>query len=112
MALLAWTLLATNAMAGPLRMLDAMPMTASQAPVAHCDGMPMQPGIRHHGPATPMGHGDCCHGGCHCLLTCNVMLAVPRLTVLVPLPHPAAPGVVPVGARQEPATPPLRPPIA
>ena len=80
----------------------------------HCDGMAQMNGValKHAMPSGPMGQGDCCHGGCHCLSTPGVVLAVPFAgggvaPGMVPLPVRSAPGV-PAST----AAPPLRPPIA
>lgn len=118
MALLAWTMLASGAMAAMPGMTATMGMaTMMQTPASHafaqnCDGMPMERiGSNHQAPVMPMGHGGCCQGGCHCPSTCNGVLAAPcPLTSALPL-HAVIPTFVPVAPALTPPAPPLRPPI-
>lgn len=116
-ALLAWIMLASGAFAAPLQGWNAMKMamTTPTAPLhttTDCDGMPMQQAATQQIPTAPMGHGECCHGGCACMTACNAVLAVPRLTIAVSLPRFATPVFATVGPAQLPSAPPLRPPIA
>jgi hypothetical protein len=67
---------------------------------------------RRHAPETPMGSGDCCHGGCHCAFACSVALSVPRLAVAGPWQQAAFPIAAPANPVPALSAPPLRPPIA
>lgn len=119
LALLAWTSLSFGAVAWPMPMAGAnepslrMQVMSSHAAIAQCDGMPIVHTALNHSqaPVMPMGQGDCCHGGCHCLFACTGALAVPLLTTPTffappPLPHLAATSLL-----SALAVPPLRPPI-
>jgi hypothetical protein len=119
-ALLAWTTLAFGA---PLQTVGVASMdsysqvSASRTSAVHCDGMSMPVSAMHaaaqrgHAPTMPAGHGDCCHGGCHCASACNAVLTVPRLATLAPVPHAALQIAAPVAPASMPEVPPLRPPI-
>lgn len=117
MALFAWVMLASGALAAPARLAGMLPVD-SIATAAHCEGMPapgtstLSTGYQNHTPGMPVGHGDCCHGGCHCSSVCNAVLMVPRLTTTVPAGYVPLPVSVPVDPALLPAAPPLRPPIA
>jgi len=87
---------------------------ASHASGPDADGMSMvHAAMRHgHAPSTPMGHGDCCRGSCHCLSACNAALAVPRLVAVETFARASLPTTATVDTVRAPMTPPLRPPIA
>ncbi|MGH8192712.1 MAG: hypothetical protein ACREP2_14870 [Rhodanobacteraceae bacterium] len=117
LGVLAWLMLATSSLQAAPLMIEAQPFVAAHAAATvheHCNELPAarmasQPG---HAPAMPMGHGDCCHGGCHCLAACGAVITVPRSMALqqfapVPLPRFASTDPIPTLA-----APPLRPPIA
>jgi hypothetical protein len=117
MALLAWT---TFAFGMPVispsgdhaRMAPPHAQVADTS--ANCHDMQMASGGSHHHPvpAAPMGHGDCCHAGCHCLFTCNAVLAVPFAQPGLSPPDRLVPTPRLVHVRPAALAPPLRPPIA
>lgn len=114
MALLAWTVLAF----GMPTMPRHAPATQSHAQVAktcaHGQDMAMAGAESHHqgAPGTRMGHGDCCHGGCHCLSACNAALLVPfAATGVMPEHNPPRASII-ADVLTAMAAPPLRPPIA
>ena len=117
MAMLAWTALAFGmSVISPSGGHAPMsgPHTQFTETSSHCHGMTMASAGSHlhPAPAVPMGHGDCCHAGCHCLSACNAVLVVPASPLgLLP---PGAPAPTPLLAHVRPAglAPPLRPPIA
>lgn len=118
MALLAWAMLAWGATAMPMQMDGAIAAASAQpadphASAAGCDGLQVAHTAPHRDPVPPpMGSGDCCHGGCHCLSACNAVLAVPRFVVAGPWSHAAFPVAAPADPVPVPGAPPLRPPIA
>lgn len=118
MALLAWTSLAFGASLGPMPMsaasMTGSPVqTTSHAASAQCDGTPIVHAASHHGhaPAMPIGHGDCCQSGCHCLAACGAVMTVPG--PFTAQQYAQAPLTVLESANPtlELITPPLRPPI-
>ncbi|HJU27081.1 MAG TPA: hypothetical protein VJ722_10420 [Rhodanobacteraceae bacterium] len=122
MALLAWAMLASGALASPLRMFDAMGVNAAiqaaqpQSTTVHCDSMAMVPGSHTSTPAPmpPVGNGHgCCHnGGCYCASVCSGIVGVPAFRMTWPPVHDIALSLIhsePVLAH---SAPPLRPPIA
>lgn len=117
MALLAWATLAFGvpAMSPPAGQAPAMQSHARVKACTHGHDMAMAPsGSQHpHAPGMPAGHGDCCHGGCHCLSACSVVLLVPFVALGAAPAHrsPSVSGLV-VGVVPATAAPPLRPPIA
>lgn len=117
MALLAWTVLAFGmpAMPPPHGQVLATQSHAQAAKTcAHGQDMAMAGSESHHqgAPGTPMGHGDCCHGGCHCLSACNAALLVPfAATGVMPEHSPPCASII-ADVLSAMAAPPLRPPIA
>lgn len=117
MALLAWVMLASGALAAPVRLAGMAPVD-SNASAAQCEGMPVPDAstlsiaYQNHTPGMPAGHGNCCHGGCHCSSVCNAVLTVPQLAMMAPAGYVLLPVSVPVDPALLPAAPPLRPPIA
>lgn len=119
MALLAWAVLASGALMAMPHMTDTMGMAtmmqmpASHAPTKNCDGMSMEHiGSNHHASVMPMGHGSCCHGGCHCPSSCTgVLVALYPLASAWPL-HTVISTFVPAEPALTLSAPPLRPPIA
>lgn len=121
-ALLAWAMLASGALAGPLRIFNAMGVNATiqaaqaQATTVHCDGMAMVPGSRTSIP-TPMppagnGHACCPDGGCHCASSCTGIVGVPYLGLELPPIQSVVFSLIYFQAMRAPSAPPLRPPIA
>jgi hypothetical protein len=117
MALLAWAMLASGALAGSLAgggapyMAGAMQVAAAYAPPARCEGMSMRQADSQQAPVMPAGHG-CCQTGCHCLSLWGVVLTVPPLAVAGSRPQATLPALAILAFAQTPAAPPLRPPIA
>ena len=115
MALLAWATLASGAPRTPGSMGDAHARMNAADVSMHCAGAPQAHATSHLHSAhtTPGGQGDCCHGGCHCLSACSVVLLVPFVALGATPGHKLSP-VSGLALRVVPATaaPPLRPPIA
>ncbi|HET7610695.1 MAG TPA: hypothetical protein VFK29_02790, partial [Rhodanobacteraceae bacterium] len=117
MALLAWTALAfgTPVMGPPGELARTSPPHAQvgNAPGdCHDSTLASAGSHRHPAPAAPMGHGDCCHAGCHCLFACNAVLVVPLAQPGLSPPRRLVPAPRPVRVRPAALAPPLRPPIA
>ena len=116
-ALLAWAMLASGALAGPRRMFDAMGVNATiQATTVHCDGMAMVPGPQTSIPA-PMppagnGHACCPDGGCHCASSCTGIVGVPYPGLELPPIRGTVLSLAYSQPMRAPSAPPLRPPIA
>jgi hypothetical protein len=111
MSLLAWAALALGAPRMPVPMGVAHAKTNAVDVSVHCAGMP-QAHAPSHLHSVPVGQGDCCHDGCHCLSACSAVLLVAFAAVgTAPdsgqLRMRAAADVATVSA-----APPLRPPIA
>jgi hypothetical protein len=113
LAALAWVMLASGAMAAPLPMVMTATTVASHASASDCEGMPMAhtSARQNPTPTAPMGSGNCCQGGCHCLSACNAALVVPRLVLVETFSHASVPTIATVDPIQAPIAPPLRPPI-
>lgn len=117
MALLAWTALAFGMPAispSSDHVRTADPHTQVAETSGHCHDMTMASAGSHHhpAPAAPMGHGDCCHAGCHCLFACNAVLVVPfAQSSLPPLDRLTSTSRF-ERVRSAALAPPLRPPIA
>lgn len=122
MAMLAWAMLASGALAGPLRMFDAMGMNTAiqaaqpQSTKVHCDGMAMVPGSHTSIPA-PMppagnGHGCCPNGSCYCASLCTGIAGVPYLGLEMQPIHGTVFSLIYSEPVRALSAPPLRPPIA
>lgn len=117
LAALAWLMLGSGALAGPLQTSSAMaipPQSSSQVSAQPCDGVPMAHADTQRGqaPAMPMGNGRCCHAGCHCVSACNAVITVPRLVVAETFSRALLPVSTPADPAPVSSAPPLRPPIA
>lgn len=114
LAALAWVMLASSALAAPLPMSAMGQTQASHASAPDCDSVAMAHAAAPQSSAltTPMGTGNCCHGGCHCPSACNAALVVPRFVVVGTFSHASAPTIAVVDPVQAPSAPPMRPPIA
>jgi hypothetical protein len=113
LAALAWVMLASGALAAPLPMATTGQTLASHTSAPDCERVAMAHAAAPQSPppAVPMGHGDCCHGGCHCMSACNAAL-VPRFVVVETFSHASVPTIAAVDPVQAPSAPPMRPPIA
>ncbi|HET7560796.1 MAG TPA: hypothetical protein VFJ87_00265 [Rhodanobacteraceae bacterium] len=120
MALLAWTMLASGALAGPLHKVDATGMTAvvqaAQPAAVHCDAMTTthRSHTSHPVPMHPAGNGHgCCHNGvCHCASSCSGIAGVPAMFMTWQPVHDRAPALPHAEPVRVHTAPPLRPPIA
>lgn len=116
MALLAWVMLASGAMA-PFQVpgmvgMHAMAQATAATAMTHCHGVPDEAAAAPHALPTPDPHGDCCHAACHCMAACNAVAAVPRVDFSVDLSKALLPAVAHAGYTPAAPAPPLRPPIA